>query len=195
MKKIFLIILIFSSSIYSYSQGEYLKYDMNAVMVGYSFTNVDDLFTHSVNIGYTIDRSVDINGSYAFGDDYQGFGAGISVNLLKDKFITISPGLGIVHYSFLNEPTEITINGYFIGLGFSKRINLNDNFALVPTFSISELFIEETDYVKKANLTNISFSLAFVINTNDDLYIGIGPHVIGSEDTAGIGFNLFAIFN
>ena len=71
---------------------------------------------------------------------------------------------------------------------------MSDNFSIVPSLSIAEVFYDKVDFIDKTNATSLSFNFAFVVNTNTDFYFGIEPGVVSSNDEAGIGVSFFIIF-
>ena len=150
-----------------------MQSDKNAGTAGYSIINVDDVIINAIGVGYTVERNIDLSLSYGFNDYYSSIGAGINYNLFKEKFI---------------------LNGAFIGVDLSGKIKFSDNFSIVPSFSISEIFFDKVDFIDQTNSTNISFNFAFVVNTNTDLYLGIEPGITSSNDEAGFGVTFFIIF-
>jgi hypothetical protein len=194
MKKILLIILVLSLAINTYSQGKYMQTDKSAAIAGYSLINVDDVIVNAIGVGYTVERNIDFSLSYGFNDGFSSFSAGINYNLFKDKFMMVSPGLGIVHYSFTVGNKELILNGAFIGVDISGKIKMSDNFSIVPSLSVAEVFYDKVDFIDKTNATSLSFNFAFVVNTNTDFYFGIEPGVVSSNDEAGIGVSFFIIF-
>jgi len=165
-----------------------------AGIAGYSLINVDDIIVNGIGVGYTVERDFDLSLSYGFNNNFSSFSAGINYNLFKDKFMMVSPGLGIVHYSFKNGNKELTLNGAFIGVDISGKIKMSDNFSIVPSLTISEVFYDKVDFIDETKSTGFSFNFAFVVNTNTDFYFGIEPGVASSNDEAGIGLSFFIIF-
>lgn len=171
-----------------------MKTDRDAGAVGYTLIDVDNIKVHSISVGYTIERNIDLSFAFAFNDIFSSIGAGINYNLFKDKFMMVSPGVGIIHYSFTNINLKQTLNGAFIGVDLSGKLKFTDNFSIVPSFNIAEIFYQEVDFVDKTSTTNFGFHFAFVVNTNTDLYFGLEPGFSSSNDDESLNLSFFVIF-
>jgi len=194
MKKILFTILLIYISFNIFSQGKYMRTDRDAGAVGYSLIDVDNIKIHSIGVGYTIERDIDLSFAFAFNNNLSSIVAGINYNLFKDKFIMVSPGVGIIHYSFTNINQKQTLNGAFIGIEISGKLKFTDDFSIVPSFNISEIFYQEVDFYDKTNDTSFGFHFAFVVNTSTDLYFGLEPGFSSSNDEESLNLSFFIIF-